>query len=270
MGFFGGDPGTAVVVDGKETFPLVPVAVGLYSIAFNIFNTALLFPFIGVFERVLSKVGHTSDEDEEDFSLPRHLTPALAQQVATGVPAVQLEMQRYREASRMFLRAARDPGFNIDERDHNMRLDTLNREIRRFTASMLKPDTPPAQANLLASLIEEEDFTASLVETQHQLLRRSERVEFSEAGRAIVLKIIEEVEVELDGILADKAPNAAEMKALRDKQRQWMLSTREKALAAANKLDWEERGSPRSRRRCAATAPPSMRTRRSSTASPAR
>ncbi len=242
MGFFGGDPGTAVVVDGKETFPLVPVAVGLYSIAFNIFNTALLFPFIGVFERVLSKVGHTSDEDEEDYSLPRHLAPALAQQVATGVPAVQLEMQRYREASRMFLRAARDPGFNIDERDHNMRLDTLNREIRRFTASMLKPDTPPAQANLLASLIEEEDFTASLVETQHQLLRRSERVEFSEAGRAIVLKIIEEVEVELDGILADKAPNAAEMKALRDKQRQWMLSTREQALAAANKLDWEERG----------------------------
>ena len=40
MGWFGGDPGVAVVVDGKETFPLVPVAVGLYSTAFNIFNTA--------------------------------------------------------------------------------------------------------------------------------------------------------------------------------------------------------------------------------------
>ena len=58
MRWFGGDPGVPVVRDGVETFPLVPVAVGLYSIAFNIFNTALLFPFVGVFERVLSRIGH--------------------------------------------------------------------------------------------------------------------------------------------------------------------------------------------------------------------
>ena len=44
MGFFGGDPGVPVVRDGKETFPLVPVAVGLYSTAFNIFNTATAVP----------------------------------------------------------------------------------------------------------------------------------------------------------------------------------------------------------------------------------
>ena len=59
MGWFGGDPGVAVIVNGKETFPLVPVAVGLYSTAFNIFNTALMFPFIGVFDRVLSRIGHS-------------------------------------------------------------------------------------------------------------------------------------------------------------------------------------------------------------------
>ncbi len=40
MGWFGGDPGVPVIRDGKETFPLVPVAVGLYSTGFNIFNTA--------------------------------------------------------------------------------------------------------------------------------------------------------------------------------------------------------------------------------------
>ncbi|MGL5139727.1 MAG: Na/Pi cotransporter family protein, partial [Beijerinckiaceae bacterium] len=38
MQWFGGDPGVPVLVNGKETFPLVPVAVGLYSTAFNIFN----------------------------------------------------------------------------------------------------------------------------------------------------------------------------------------------------------------------------------------
>ena len=55
MGFFGGDPGVPVIRDGHETFPLVPVAVGVYSTAFNVFNTILLFPFVGVFERVLSQ-----------------------------------------------------------------------------------------------------------------------------------------------------------------------------------------------------------------------
>ena len=68
MGFFGGDPGEAVVVNGKETFPLVPVAVGLYSTAFNIFNTAIMFPFVTPFANFLAKVGHSSADDKEDYS----------------------------------------------------------------------------------------------------------------------------------------------------------------------------------------------------------
>ena len=79
MGWFGGDPGVPVVVDGKETFPLVPVAVGLYSTVFNIFNTALMFPFISVFDRVLSRIGHSELDDVEDYSQPRYLDPSLQQ-----------------------------------------------------------------------------------------------------------------------------------------------------------------------------------------------
>jgi phosphate:Na+ symporter len=74
MGWFGGDPGVAEIVNGKETFPLVPVAVGLYSTAFNIFNTALMFPFIGVFDRVLSKIGHSRADEKEDYSQPRAIS----------------------------------------------------------------------------------------------------------------------------------------------------------------------------------------------------
>ncbi len=73
MKWFGGDPGIPVLVDGKETFPLVPVAIGLYSTVFNIFNTLLLFPFIGVFDRVLSRIGRTASEDIEDYSVPKYL-----------------------------------------------------------------------------------------------------------------------------------------------------------------------------------------------------
>ncbi|OWK19226.1 hypothetical protein AJ88_44095 [Mesorhizobium amorphae CCBAU 01583] len=86
MQFFGGDPAVPVVVDGKETFPLVPVAVGLYSTFFNVFNTLLLFPFIGVFERVLSRVGHTDAEDAEDFSTPKFLDRKLASDLPGPFP----------------------------------------------------------------------------------------------------------------------------------------------------------------------------------------
>ena len=49
---------------------------------------------------------------------------------------------------------------------------------------MFKPDMPHAQADLLASLIEEEDWTASLGETLYQIARRVERQPFSEVGQA--------------------------------------------------------------------------------------
>ena len=91
MQWFGGDPSIPVLVNGKETFPLVPVAVGLYSTFFNIFNTALLFPFVGVFERVLSRVGRTDAEDIEDYSTPRFLDRKLAEDFAEAIPAVQQE-----------------------------------------------------------------------------------------------------------------------------------------------------------------------------------
>jgi phosphate:Na+ symporter len=39
MGLFELYPGKMSLAQGKETFPLVPLAVGIFSIAFNIFNT---------------------------------------------------------------------------------------------------------------------------------------------------------------------------------------------------------------------------------------
>ena len=107
MQFFGGDPAVPVIVDGKETFPLVPVAVGLYSTFFNVFNTLLLFPFIGVFERVLSRVGRTDAEDAEDYSTPKFLDRKLASDFAKAIPAVQQETARHLQAGAMFLDIAR-------------------------------------------------------------------------------------------------------------------------------------------------------------------
>jgi phosphate:Na+ symporter len=195
MQWFGGDPGIPVMVGGKETFPLVPVAVGIYSTFFNVFNTVLLFPFVGIFERVLSRVGRTDAEDVEDFSAPKYLDRALVGDLGKAVPAVQNETIRHLQAGAMFLDIARgvknapaDPG------EHYAATDILNRDIRSYSASLFKDDMPMDQLDLVASLIEEADFTASLAESLHQVARRVKRESFSADTQAIVTRALDRLE----------------------------------------------------------------------------
>ncbi|MGH6858924.1 MAG: Na/Pi cotransporter family protein [Phyllobacterium sp.] len=204
MQWFGGDPSVPVVVEGKETFPLVPVAVGLYSTFFNIFNTALLFPFVGVFESVLSRIGRTDAEDAEDYSTPKFLDRTLAGDFARAIPAVQQETARHLQAGAMFLDIARcaktapsDPG------EHYLATDILSRDIREYTASLMKEDLPYEQLDLVASLIEEADFTAALTESMHQVARRVKREKFSDAARAIVDAALDKLDAALQDILPD-------------------------------------------------------------------
>ena len=194
MALFGMDVATAVTVDGKETFPLVPVAVGLYSIGFNIFNTALMFPFIGVFDRVLSRIGATQ-ADEEDYAMPRHLDRGALGNFDSGVTAVAKELSRYTQGASLMLQAARgDETALKNSGEHQLALDTLSQEIRAYTAQLFKNDLTPNQTNLLASLIEEEDFSASLTEALSQITRRVERQIFSANGQAIVSAMLDIVE----------------------------------------------------------------------------
>jgi phosphate:Na+ symporter len=242
MQWFGGDPGQAVIVNGKETFPLIPVAIGLYSTFFNIFNTAILFPFVGVFERVLMKVGANATDEIEDYTQPAYLTAAAASDPATAVPAVQRETGRYLEAALKFLdiaKGSKDAPDKIEE--HYAAIDILNREIRSYTSGMFKPDLPYHRADLVASLIEEEDYTASLGETLYQIARRVERQPFGEAGRGLVDEVVDQVAEAMRAIVpigqlnpsvtAEAAPRVALLSALR-----------ERCLKLGAELPWVERG----------------------------
>jgi phosphate:Na+ symporter len=215
INWFDGDPGKPVIVNGKETFPLVPVAVGLYSTFFNIFNTLLLFPFVGVFERVLSRVGRTDSEDVEDYSAPKFLDKTIADDFAKAVPAIQQETQRHLTAGALFLDIARgnkkapaDPG------EHYAATDVLSRDIRAYTANLMARDLPYDQLDLVASLIEEEDFTNALAESLHQVARRVKRETFGAEASAIVSAALDKLEFSMRDILPDygvKAPNLPAM-----------------------------------------------------------
>lgn len=194
MQWFGGDPSIPVMVNGKETYPLVPVAVGLYSTFFNIFNVCLLFPFIGVFERVLSRIGHDASEDDEDFSMPKHLTAELRGNTALAVPALQKEIARHLQGSAMFLDMAKAEGKAAkDPTPHQQAMMILGRNVNAFAASLLTPGQGYAQADLVASVIEEADFADSLAVTLYQFAIRVKEEEFTPAGRALVNGIADQL-----------------------------------------------------------------------------
>lgn len=202
MGFFGGDPGVPVVVDGKQTFPLVPVAVGLFSIAFNIFNVLILYPFIGTFERLLSRIGHSEADDIEDYSVPRYLDRKLIDSFVSAVPAVEQETRRQLQAAALFLDIARDkPGVPKDPGEHHMATDMLGRDIRSYSAALFRDDMPRDQLDLVASLIEEVDFTGSLSEALHQIARRVKREEFGDASRVFISDALDRLDQTLTPLL---------------------------------------------------------------------
>jgi phosphate:Na+ symporter len=240
MQAFGADPSVPVVRDGVETFPLVPVAVGTYSISFNIFNTLLLFPFVGIFERVLSRIGHEAADDAEDFSLPRFID-RRSTEPSTALPLLQREMERYVGAAGLFLSTVRrEKAPPLDSNAHHAALDILSREIRRYTAALFRPDTPPREADMLASLIEEEDFTASLGETLFQVARRVEREPFSPTGRALVDATL----AEIAGAMHKIGPegNGSLTGVNGERRQQFLLSTRQRCLEPGTTLPWAERG----------------------------
>jgi phosphate:Na+ symporter len=238
MGFFGGDPGVAVLRDGKESYPLVPVAVGIYSTGFNIFNTALLFPFVGVFERVLSRIGHTSSDDIEDYSVSRFLDRTKIDRLGTGIPLVKQEMDRYLAGVKLFLAIVRkEKGAPVQAADHHAAIDVLSRDIRGYTAAMFKPELPAHDADLLASLIEEEDFTASLGETLFQVTRRIERWPFGAETRALIDATVGQIESQLQAVLVESAQAPSS-----EDREQFLLDTRSRCLKLGPQVPWAERG----------------------------
>jgi phosphate:Na+ symporter len=204
MGFFGGDPGVPVVVDGQETFPLVPVAVGLFSIFFNIFNVLLLFPFVNVFERVLRRIGHSTEEDLEDYSVPKYLDRAVIDDFNRAVPAMRQEVARALGAGEVYLDIARNKeGAPKKPAELHEALDALSREIRAYSAQLFKEDLSREQMDLVASMIEEADFTGSLSESLHQIARRVRRERFSPAGQGILDEGLGHLEQKLSALTAD-------------------------------------------------------------------
>jgi len=202
LGFWGIDPGAAVMVNGSATYPGVPIVIGIFSIAFNIFNVLILFPFVNVFDQVLSRVGRSSEEDVEDYSIPRYLDRKLIDDFNAALPAVEQEAHRQLQAGAVFLDIARDrPGAPKDPVEHHAATDQLGREIRSFSAHLFQDGLSKDQLDLVASLIEEVDFTSALSESLYQIARRVKREPFSDAARDVLALGLERLDQGMNTVL---------------------------------------------------------------------
>ena len=234
---FIGDPSAAVIVGGRETYPLVPIAVGIYSIFFNVFNTALLFPFVGTFERVLNRIGGA--DETEDYSIPKYLKAEQLGDMHQAVPALGQELQRYLEGASLHLAAARgEAGTPSKLEEHHAALDQLGRDSRSFASRLFLPDAPAAEHDLVASLIEEVDFAGAVEEQLWQIGRRVKRETFSPEARALVDEMLDHVTRSLAQLL----PNAPAGE-LRDTPRdEMLLDLRGRCLRLNGALKQAERG----------------------------
>jgi phosphate:Na+ symporter len=102
---------------------------------------------------------------------------------------------------------------------------------------MFKPDLSYERADLLASLIEEEDWSASLGETLYQIARRVERQHFSPPGRALVDSLLAEVSDAMTVIAQDGYRSAPGDQPSRSSK---LPTLRGQCLKAD--LPWAERG----------------------------
>jgi len=106
---------------------------------------------------------------------------------------------------------------------------------------MFKPDMPHPQADLLASLIEEEDWTASLGETLYQIARRVQRQPFSEVGQPLVNETIDAVAMAMRAIVPEE--KGVMLPGLDvGKQDAVILALRDRCLRLGAELPWAERG----------------------------
>ena len=186
MRWFGGDPSVPVV---RERRGDLPVGARRSGSLFDCLQHLQHGAAVSICRRV--RAGVVPHRARCGRRCRRLFGPALprsaeATEPSTGLPLVQQEMARYVGAAGLFLSIARrEKSAPKDAKTHHAALDILSREIRRYTAAMFRPDTSPREADLLASLIEEEDFTASLGETLFQVARRVERQPFSPRGQRV-------------------------------------------------------------------------------------
>src|SRR5262249_13240531 len=108
-------------------------------------------------------------------------------------------------------------------------------------ASMFDPNMPYPQADLIASLIEEEDWTASLGETLFQVARRVERQAFKGTSRELVDAVLAQIADAMKAI-TPQTQDVTPVSAAAEPRIAALLPLRERTLKSGADVPWSQRG----------------------------
>lgn len=217
----GGDPGAAVTsADGSVSYPLVPIAIASYSTGFNIFNTAVMLPFVPLMARILSKVGQGQGEDDE-LSVPKHLFAKALEEPETAVRLLEREQARFQRATPSLLAAARAEDAKravAKSATLHASLGSLAREIDGFATNLCKRPIPPPLVSVLMRVLQSQDHSRALERHLFDFGRELGSEPLSPEGRRfadILVEALDAVLLEsLDALASGEPEDLAMMRAM--------------------------------------------------------
>lgn len=209
----GGDPGQAVTAaDGTVSHPLVPIAIATYSTGFNVFNTAVMLPFVPLMARLLSRVGAGQGADD-DLSLPKFLFARAVEEPESGLRLLEKEQARYRAALAPLLaslRAGADGGRRADAL--HSALAALGKEIDGFGAALCTRNPPPPLVPVLMATLQAQDHARTLERQLYDFTRELGGAPLSDGGQRFADILLEALDaVLLESLAALDSGNAEDL-----------------------------------------------------------
>lgn len=210
----GGDPGQAVTAaDGTVSHPLVPIAIATYSTGFNVFNTAVMLPFVPLMARLLSRVGAGQGADD-DLSLPKFLFARAVEEPESGLRLLEKEQARYRAALAPLLaslRAGADGGRRADAL--HAALAALGKEIDGFGAALCTRNPPPPLVPVLMATLQAQDHARTLERQLYDFTRELGGAPLSDGGQRFADILLEALDaVLLESLAALDSGNAEDLR----------------------------------------------------------
>ena len=187
----GGDPGRAVTAaDGTVKYALVPVAIATFSTGFNVFNTALMFPFVPLMARLLARVGKGRAGDD-DLAVPQFLFARALEEPESAVRLLEKEHLRYLSALPRLLEAVRTAA---SPAALHGALGSLGREIEGFASDLCQRPLPPPLVAVLMRVLSSHDHGRALERTLAAMATDITAQPLSPAGRHLADILVESMD----------------------------------------------------------------------------
>lgn len=196
----GRDPAIAVYRDGHPSYPLVPVAIAVFAVSFNVVNAMVLLPWQPLLLRGLSRLGGETNF-AQDLAAPRYLFGKALREPELAVSLLGREQRRFEGALASLLDPICRPerrGLGPSQKRQSA-LAALGKEIEEFGHALCRQDLSPQTAARLMRQLQVQEETAALAERLTSLAQTFENRELTGQARTLAAQWVEA----LDALLGE-------------------------------------------------------------------